>query len=150
MAFSDLASNQMVTYTDAQTSGFPLKAGQSHVTSNQCMTKVNILTKYNVTISGYADNQLVPKSAWISSVSGTAIYLSSITFQNYADVYEVELDLVKYVLIPPQVGTVIYNDISCTSPFDCNGYWKLATGSEAYQINSFGVIVDTVRIEQIF
>ena len=68
MAWEDLASNQMVSFTDAQTSGFTLKSGQSHVTSNQCMTKSEILTKYNVTISGYADNQLVPKSAWDARV----------------------------------------------------------------------------------
>ena len=63
MAWEDLANNQMVSFTDAQTSGFSLKSGQSHVTSNQCMTRLDIVTKYNVSISGYADNQLVPKSA---------------------------------------------------------------------------------------
>jgi hypothetical protein len=68
MPWNDLASNQMVSFIDAQTSGFPLKSGQSHVTSNQCMTKSEILTKYNVTISGYDDNQLVPKNGWVGSV----------------------------------------------------------------------------------
>lgn len=63
------ASNQMVTFTQAQSLGFALKSGQSHVTSNQCMTKADILAKYNVTISGYADNQLVPRSAWVSGAS---------------------------------------------------------------------------------
>jgi hypothetical protein len=63
MPWNDLASNEMVSFTDAQTSGFTLKSGQSHVTSNQCMTRFDFITKYNVTISGYSDNQLVPKSA---------------------------------------------------------------------------------------
>lgn len=67
MAWNDLTDTQMVSYTDAQTSGFPLKSGQSNVTSNQCMTKLDITTKYNVNISGYTDNQLVPKSAWVAS-----------------------------------------------------------------------------------
>ena len=67
MAWGDLSSNQMVSFTDAQTSGFLLKSGQSHVTSNQCMTKSDITTKYNVSVSGYSSNQLVPKSLWVSS-----------------------------------------------------------------------------------
>lgn len=69
MAWNDLTDTQMVSYTDAQTSGFPLKSGQSNVTSNQCMTKSEILTKYNVSssnMSSYTDNQLVPKSAWVA------------------------------------------------------------------------------------
>lgn len=67
MAWSDLTDTQMVSFTDAQTSGFTLNSGQSQVTSNQCMTKAEILAKYNVSatsISGYANNQLVPKGAW--------------------------------------------------------------------------------------
>lgn len=76
MAFSDLASNQMVTFTDAQSSGFALKAGQSHVTSNQCMTKSEALAKYNLSnsaMASYADNQLVPRSVWAPNtvVQGT-------------------------------------------------------------------------------
>ena len=69
MAFSDLSTNQMVTFTDAQSGGFTLKAGQSHVTSNQCMTKSEALAKYNVdasAMSSYASNQLVPRSAWVN------------------------------------------------------------------------------------
>jgi hypothetical protein len=67
MAFSDLSLNQMVTFTDAQSSGFSLKSGQSHVTSNQCMTKSEALLKYVLSdspMSTYSSNQLVPKSAW--------------------------------------------------------------------------------------
>ena len=70
MAWSNLQSNQMVSFTDAQTSGATLKSGQSHVTSNQCMTKSEALAKYNLdanAMSSYASNQLVPKSAWVSA-----------------------------------------------------------------------------------
>lgn len=65
------ASNQMVTFTEAQSLGFPLKSGQSHVTSNQCMTKSDALAKYNVdadAMSSYAENQLVPRSVWVNAV----------------------------------------------------------------------------------
>lgn len=69
MAWADLASNQMVSFTDAQTSGFSLQSGQSHVTSNQCMTKAEALAKYVLNssyMSSYADLQLVPKSTWVA------------------------------------------------------------------------------------
>ena len=71
MSWSGLASNQMVTFTNAQTSPFTLNAGQSPVTSNECMTKLQALTKYNLdasAMSAYANNQLVPKSVWVSGV----------------------------------------------------------------------------------
>ena len=67
MAWSSLAANQMVSYTDAQGGGFTLNSGQSSTTSNQCMTKSDALTKYyldSTLMSGYSNNQLVPKSAW--------------------------------------------------------------------------------------
>ncbi len=72
MPWNDLASNQMVSFTDAQTGGFNLQPGQSNVTSNQCMTKNDALTKYVLdsnAMSSFSNNQLVPKSAWVSGVS---------------------------------------------------------------------------------
>lgn len=66
MAFSDLASNQAVSFTNAQSSGAPLKPGQSHTTSNEIMTKSDLTTKYNVltsnsTLSPKSSNQTVAK-----------------------------------------------------------------------------------------
>jgi hypothetical protein len=72
MAFVDLASNEMVTFTNAATGGFTLNAGQSNVTSNECMTKTQALTKYNLSasaMSAYASNQLVPKSTWVNGIT---------------------------------------------------------------------------------
>ena len=71
MSWSGLASNQMVTFTNAQGGGFTLNPGQSNVTSNQCMTKNDALTKYSLdasAMSAYANNELVPKSTWVSAV----------------------------------------------------------------------------------
>jgi hypothetical protein len=58
----------MVSFTDAQTSGFTLKSGQSQVTSNQCMSRLDIINKYNVNINPLlcADNELAVKSLWVS------------------------------------------------------------------------------------
>lgn len=90
MAWSSLASNQMVSFTDAQTSGFTLKSGQSHVTSNQCMTSSDITTKYNVTIgttyaNPYASNQLVAKVDWLAANSVTFSSWYSRTLSNSFD-----------------------------------------------------------------
>jgi len=67
MAWSNLLANQMVSYTDAQSGGFTLLPGQSNVVSNQCMTKAQALSKYNLNASdmnAYESNQLIPKSLW--------------------------------------------------------------------------------------
>lgn len=69
MSWGSLASNQMVSFTDAQSSGFPLNSGQSPITSDKCMTKNDILTLYTVSseaLVSYASNQLVPKFSWLS------------------------------------------------------------------------------------
>jgi hypothetical protein len=61
------ASNQMVTFTQAQSLGFALNAGQSSVNSNEYLTKAQALAKYNLNagaMSAYASNQLVPRSVW--------------------------------------------------------------------------------------
>ena len=66
MAFNDLASNQGVSFTNAQTGGFTLKPGQSSVTSNEQMTKLDATTKYyldtsNIYLSPKPNNQVVVK-----------------------------------------------------------------------------------------
>lgn len=78
MAWTDLASNQEVSFADAQTSGFPLVVGQNHSTSSKCMTKSEIVAKYGVNIgtayaSSYADNQLVPVTDWLPKGTGISL-----------------------------------------------------------------------------
>jgi len=82
MAWIDLANNQMVSFTDAQTSGIALKSGQSHVTSNECMTKTQIQAKYNVLtapMDSFASNQLVEKEKWASALSGNTLYVRGVS-----------------------------------------------------------------------
>jgi hypothetical protein len=72
MPWIDLLNNQMVSFTDAQGGGFTLKSNQSNVNSNQCMTKLEALTKYNLvaaSMSAYQDNQLVPKITWVANLT---------------------------------------------------------------------------------
>jgi hypothetical protein len=69
IVFGQISTNQMVTFTQAQSLGFGLNAGQSHVTSIECMTKAQALSKYNLdasSMSAYTSNQLVPRSVWVT------------------------------------------------------------------------------------
>lgn len=92
MPWGNLANNQMVSYTDAQGGGFTLKSGQSSVTSPQCMTKLDALTKYNLNatnMSAYTDSQLVPKSAWSTNQqSGTLriVYINSFADRTWSNI----------------------------------------------------------------
>lgn len=88
--------SDMITFTQAQTLGVGLKPNQLHVNSNQCMTKLNATTKYNLkatAMDGYADNRLVPKSTWVSAVSTYQIALSSTntsaTCSSYGTMFQV-------------------------------------------------------------
>ena len=110
------ASNQMVTFTQAQSLGFALKAGQSHVTSNQCMTKADILAKYNVTISGYADNQLVPRGAWVGAPVVTSLLINTSFYNSTSEACISSLPHVytKYTINGLVLGAKIYSDQACT------------------------------------
>ncbi len=66
MAFSDLASNQMVNETNAATGGFTAIGTKNAAT--QCYTKAQAQAAYaleSAPMSTYATNQLVPKSTWV-------------------------------------------------------------------------------------
>lgn len=74
MAWSNLSSNQFVSYTDAQTSGISTKT--TLPTSNQWMTKDNVITYLNVDTSylaSYSSNQFVPKSNIVAGVTGITV-----------------------------------------------------------------------------
>jgi len=69
MAWSSLANNQMVSYLDAQTSGFTIKPGQTNPGTNKCMTKDEAFAMYYLTATAntnaLASNQLIQKSFWL-------------------------------------------------------------------------------------
>ena len=143
------ASNQMVTFTQAQSLGFALKSGQSHVTSNQCMTKADILAKYNVTISGYADNQLVPRSAWASVIEGIPFLTNSPIFNNKSEACAstINLNNTKYTINGLVLGARIYSDKACTTEFkQVTGLIYLAFEisvsqyRKAYRLDANGVV----------
>lgn len=66
MAFSSLASNQLVSFNEMQSSGIPLKPGQSGSSSLEIMTKSDATTRYSLNLSNSflaakSNNQLVAK-----------------------------------------------------------------------------------------
>lgn len=65
MAWGDLTSVNWVSFTNMQTSGIPLKSGQSHTTSNEWMTKAEVIAKYSV---NEANSYLAAKSSnqWVA------------------------------------------------------------------------------------
>lgn len=113
------ASSQMVAFTQASTLGFTLNAGQSHVTSNQCMTKSEALAKYNISagnMSGFANNQLVPRSAWVNSVIGIPFTTNLNSFNNSFEICEFtqQYPITNYTISGLIVGARIYQDSACT------------------------------------
>lgn len=117
----------MVTFTNAATGGFTLNAGQSNVTSNECMTKTQALTKYNLSasaMSSYASNQLVPKSGWVSaSTTYYAFCTSSATTTGGSVSCSITLDTYTFYTTNSSgvvnVGDIVYYlDGGVYSPFN--------------------------------
>ena len=126
------ASNQMVTFTQAQSLGFSLKSGQSNVTSNQCMTKSDALAKYNLdanAMASYASNQLVPKSVWINGVVGVPFAYNTTVYNNSIEVCNTNAptSIFHYTISGLNVGARIYSDQSCTTEVNSpTGFWRIA------------------------
>lgn len=140
MAFADLSPTQAVSFTDAQSGGFALKSGQSHLTSNQCMTKNDALTKYNLSASAmvsYANNQLVPKNVWSSGVVGNSItiYLGSGGLDATCNVHSSSLIVYSSSTFISQ-GIVLYNDQAMTSTYSSRFIHYDSVSNSLFTINS--------------
>lgn len=139
------ASNQMVTFTAAQSLGFSLNSGQSSVTSNQCMTKNDALTKYALSasaMSAYANNQLVPRSVWVSGTF-SLLYTGGFSTSGQACSNAQYLRLYSTVA-SPGVGDVLYLDAALTTPAGGGNLWYANTDCWALQINNSGVVIARV------
>lgn len=72
MAFSTLLPYQMVSYVDAASGGFTLKAGQTNPGTNQCMTKDMAFAMYNLVANAGSNatpgNMLMQKEYWAAAV----------------------------------------------------------------------------------
>ena len=140
MAWSSLAANQIPTFTDLQTSGFSLNAGQSAVTSNECVTKANALAKYNLSstaMNAFASNQLVPKSAYASGAVTSYSYtvklgttLSNVCTATPTTVYS---DSSTWVF-----GMGLYSDAALTTLISTTNQYIVQTiNNDIYNIDEF-------------
>lgn len=69
MAWSSLLPNQMVTEGDMAQSDISLKANQTHGSGNRCMTKLELLDRYNLDVkklASYSNSQLVQRQDIVS------------------------------------------------------------------------------------
>ena len=87
MAWGDLTNSQMVSFNDIQGSGVSLKSGQVAISTDQCITKAEALTMYNINtlaVEPYASNQLIPKSIISYVVCNPSAFTSVAQGQNWA------------------------------------------------------------------
>lgn len=170
MAWADLASNQMVSFTDAQSGGFSLNSGQSQTTSNQCMTKSDALTKYNLNaslMSSFANNQLVPKSTWASAaVVAYHYYVSSYSQATSSSSCNKINNGATVVFLYASnntgffVGQVLYTDGGLTTTFNGNDlYWGTLNGDAivpdttsavTIKVSPSGVVLEVFTCPSIF
>lgn len=135
MAFSNLATNQMVSYVEASDGGFTLKSGQTNPLTQQMLTKDMANTMFNLNATtgsnGIAGNQLMQKSFWESGVVGVSVGLIDTTATGLAGTCAVTWTspITKYTKAGLAAWNgvfdanqsnglyMIYNDIGCTSVF---------------------------------
>lgn len=141
------ASNQMVTFTQAQSLGFTLNSGQSHTTSNKCMTKNDALVKYNLdasAMSSYASNQLVPKSAWVNALT---YYTYQISSGGCSD----PVETINLYSSSPSISLymVFYTNTSLTTTFDGFGFgYYYPNGSQLLTLDRSGVLNTITSCQQ--
>ena len=155
MAWSSLSSNQMVTEGDIAQSDISLKANQTHGYGNKCITKLELLNKYNLDVeqlASYSDSQLVIRQDIIVSELDIR-YSYDISFgvtRSFEACNLVTYDVVFINSLNPNVvdiGDVCYTSASGYTVFVGNPtkWYKIGNGvggAYAVQIDSLGRILN--------
>jgi hypothetical protein len=139
MAWTDLASNQIPTFTDLQTSGFSLNSGQSAVTSNECVTKANALAKYNLSsaeMNDFESNQLVPKSSYVSGAVTSYSYSVKLDETSSSEVCDNPSTTVYSLSAEFTEGITLYFDSELTTIVDGYLYVSFLGTSEIFELNT--------------
>lgn len=155
MAFSNLASNQMVSYLDASSGGFPLNSGQSHYTTipgaNQCMTKSEAFTKYNLkttaNTNGVASNQLMQKSFWETGATSYAYTVrhgeiegAAATCTSYSPYDTIIYSDQQGLSIP----MTFYSQSNLVYPYNINDYLYYPLENKLLFLDSTGTLTEIV------
>ena len=142
MAWSSLLPNQMVTEGDMAQIGMALKPGQNHGSGNKCMTKLELLNKYNldvVELASYSNSQLVQRQDIVSGVVGYGFLVSFNSYADSANACAWSAGSNSFTIYAAtqtySIGTVFYEDVGLTIPFN-GGYqwWYFINDSKALLI----------------
>jgi len=153
MAWGDLATNQMVSYADANSGGFTLKPGQTNPGTLQCMTKNDAFTKYYLLSSASTDalasNQLMQKSFWTAATllpySYTLYYADADGNPNWGG-FETQQDACAATFYSATVysssssiavGMALFYDNYGTIPLNCTSYDQV--GGTFFRINDTSI-----------
>ena len=153
MAWSSLSSNQLVTEGDMAQSGMPLKANQTHGSGNRCMTKLELLDRYNLDVeklNNYSNSQLVQRKYIVSGVAIRHSYGISMGFPNSDRACRSAVSNIIFLNSPYAfdiaIGDICYTSASGDTVFVGNPtrWYKIdnENGAYAVQINSKGVILN--------
>ena len=155
MAWSSLSSNQMVTEGDMAQSDISLKANQTHGYGNKCITKLELLSKYDldvVELASYSDSQLVQRQDIIGSEL-VIRYSYGISRGGYTSSDACNLVTMDVVFLNSPgaydiaIGDICYTSASGAAVFVGNPYkWYQVDngvdGAYAVQIDSLGRILN--------
>ena len=155
MAWSSLLPNQMVTEEDMIQSGMPLKANQTHGSGNKCMTKLELLDRYNLDVeklNNYSNSQLVQRQDIVSGVAIIYSYGISRGASTSSDACNLAVSSVVFMYSPSPHGIIIGEDICYTSASmdtvfvgNPTKWYKIDNGVDggyAVQIDLDGVIIN--------
>ncbi len=82
MGWSSLADNQIPSFADAWDCGFFFVSGRVPPNTDQCVSKEDALYYFQIgstPLASYANNQLIPKSAWVATFFSNWYYQSYTT-----------------------------------------------------------------------
>jgi hypothetical protein len=150
---SGVADNQMVTEAAAAaTTAFALNSGQTRVSSNILMTKLDAITRYNLAANfgSYANNQLIPATLWASGVpldctlvitAATSPYYTAILGSDGGGGGGGHLTwTTRYITggsqTYPTVGSIVYLDSALTTVFNGQSfYWDDYSSRDYYFVD---------------
>ena len=144
MAWSSLLPNQMVTEGDMIQSGMPLKANRPPGSGNRCMTKLELLDRYNLDVkklTSYSNSQLVQRQDIVSGAAMRYSYGISAGYVSSASACSSNVSSAVFIYSPSpheiSIGEICYTSATGAAVFVGNPtkWYKIDNGiDEAYAV----------------
>jgi hypothetical protein len=150
MNWVDILPNQCPTRQEAYGSPFPIRGGSNNLPfDSYCIQKFEILNKFVVKpgpLSGFTDNQLVPKSYW--ELDQTYEYEFGDLGEDGVGCVPVYVVMKLYAYQKPlQNNVVMFSNSGGTETFDGGGFYygciTVGEQGKSFEINSEGLITIT-------